>query len=83
MAKGAQATWRLPSRTHSNLLPLISGCIPFFDEFCRRFINFAYICLHHKPNIVQFVASHGLNHSRSECLVLRKAIAYNCNVTIV
>jgi hypothetical protein len=35
--KSLRKIWNLPHRTHGFLLPLISKCLPVFDEICRVF----------------------------------------------
>jgi hypothetical protein len=34
--KGLRRIWKLPSNSHC-ILPIISKCLPIFDELCRRF----------------------------------------------
>jgi len=49
--RGVRAIWNFPYTTHSYLLPLISQCLPIFDELCRRLINFARSCVSHVDGI--------------------------------
>ena len=55
--------WRLPSRTHNSLLPLVNNSLPLFDELCRRSVNFVQTCIFHNSHIVRFVSRHGLFYS--------------------
>ena len=57
--------WYLPYCTHSNLLPLISNCLPLFDEICRRSLHFIRTCINHDSYLVRFVAQYGVFHARS------------------
>jgi hypothetical protein len=67
--KSLRTVWRLPSRTHSFLLPLISSCLPLFDELCKRTINFAQSCIRHESNLVRFVSSHGILNFRGPSIL--------------
>ena len=49
-----------PFRTHSFLLPLISNILPFYDEICRRSINFLRLCFFHSSSLIRFIAHHGI-----------------------
>jgi hypothetical protein len=62
--KSLRKVWNLPHRTHGFLLPLISKCLPVFDEICRRVINFIRACISHESDLLRFVVSHGVFHSR-------------------
>ena len=59
-----QKIWNIPPQTHRDLIPLLSGCLPLLDEICQRLIRFARTCLFHESNLIRFVASHGILHSR-------------------
>jgi hypothetical protein len=61
--KGLRIVWKLPYCTHSYLLPLISQCLPVFDEICRRSLNSVRSCVSHKSEVVRFVACHGIKFS--------------------
>ena len=67
--KSLRTVWRLPNRTHSFLLHLISDCLPLFDELCKRIINFAPYCLRHESNLVRFVTSHGVLYLRGSSIL--------------
>jgi hypothetical protein len=62
--KSLRKIWNLPHRTHGFLLPLISKCLPVFDEICRRVINFIRACITHESDLLRFVVSHGVFHFR-------------------
>lgn len=66
--KGLRTVWRLPYRTHNFLLPIISRCLPVFDEICRRSLNFIRSCISHPSQIVPFVALHGILYGRGASL---------------
>ena len=61
--KGLRIVWKLPYCTHNYLLPLISQCLPVYDEICRRSLNFLRSCVNHKSAVVRFVACHGIKFS--------------------
>ena len=69
--KAMRVIWRLPRQTHSYLLHLISGCLPIYDELCRRFINFARICVNHSSSLVRFVSSYCLFHGNFSSFLKR------------
>lgn len=58
--RALRTVWRLPFRTHSFLLPLISNILPFYDEICRRSINFLRLCFFHSSSLIRFIARHGI-----------------------
>jgi hypothetical protein len=78
--KGLRTVWKLPYCTHSYLLPLISQCLPVFDEICRRSINFVRSCVNHKSDVVRFfrLSRHKIFHwffvLDTKCYVLRSTI---------
>ena len=65
-------TWRksirkvlsLSPRTHSILLPVVCHCIPVFDEFCRRSLNFIRSCTSHESALIRFIAYYGVTFFR-------------------
>jgi len=65
--KGLHRVWDLPYQTHCYLLPLLSHCLPVFDEICSRLMNFVFTCLSHTSKLIRYVAHHcirfGLNFS--------------------
>ena len=66
--KSLRAVWRLPYRTHNFLLPIISECLPLFDEICRRSLNFIRSCTLHPSNVVPFITLHAIFHGRGTSL---------------
>ena len=63
--KSLRKVWYLPYRTHSNLLPLISNCLPLFDEICRRSLQFIRVCINHDSSLIRFVTHYGVFYARS------------------
>ena len=63
--KSLRKIWYLPYCTHCNLLPLISNCLPLFDEICRRSLHFIRTCINHKSSLVRYVAHYGVFYARS------------------
>lgn len=63
--KGLRRIWNLSPCTHSRLLPLISHCLPIFDEICRRSLNFIRNCVFHDSALISFVARYGVFYARS------------------
>ena len=55
-------------------LHLISGCLPVFDELCRRSMNFVRSCLSHDSRIIQFVANYAVMHARSQSFLGRNVL---------
>jgi len=43
---------KLPQQAHRVLLHLISGCLPVFDELCRRSMSFVHLCLSHDSYLI-------------------------------
>ena len=63
--KGSRHIWKLPYSTRCSLLPVISQCLPIFNELCRRSLNFARSCLPHDCPLVRFIAYYGIVHARN------------------
>jgi len=66
--KNMRKTWKLPQQAHSFLLHLISalsGCLPVFDELCRRSMSVVRSGLSHDSNLIRFVANYTVVHARS------------------
>ena len=72
--KGVRRIWGLPYNTHSDLLPILSNCLPIFDEICRRFLVFSYNCIHHDSEIIRSVASYSLLFARNDSVLGKNAI---------
>ena len=66
--KALRTVWRLPYRTHSFLLPLISNVLPLFDEICRRSINFLRSCFFSCSHLIRFVVYNGIFGNMSSFL---------------
>ena len=45
--KSLRRVWGLPYNTHCYILPLLSQCLPLFDEICSRSLSFIKSCLYH------------------------------------
>ena len=58
--KGLRRVWGVPYDTHCYLLPLLSQCLPVFEEICKRSMNFIATCCSHTSALVRSVATHGL-----------------------
>jgi len=37
--------WKLPCNCHTNILHMLSSCLPLTDVFCKRFYNFICTCV--------------------------------------
>ena len=72
--KSMRKIWKLPQQSHRYLLHLISGCLPVFDELCRRSMNFVRSCLSHDSRIIQFVANYAVMHARSQSFLGRNVL---------
>jgi hypothetical protein len=73
--KGLRRIWKLPSNSHCSLLPIISHCLPIFDELCRRFLNFARSCIKHDCPLIRFIACYGIVYARS-CSPIGQNVLY-------
>ena len=62
--KTLRRIWNLPFCTHSQLLPLISKCLPLFDEICRRSLNFIRTCALHDSVLIRSVTQYGAIYAR-------------------
>lgn len=58
-----RSVWRLPNRTHSSLLPLVSDSLQLFDEICRCSVNFVRAYSLHQSRLIRLVALHGIINS--------------------
>ena len=54
----------MPYNCHVAILEALSECLPLFDVFCKRSLNFINRCLVSDNAVVSFVARHGVFHSR-------------------
>ena len=71
--KGIRRIWTLPYNTHSRYLPLLCKCIPIYEQFCDRFLNFLRRCLTDSSSqLVRTITIHGLLFSRAH-----SSIGYN------
>ena len=69
--KGLRKIWNVSPRTHSELISLISNCLPLLDEICRRSLLFVYKCITHASPLVGFIAQHGILHARGHSFLGR------------
>jgi len=80
--KGLRLIWKLPHNTHCSLLPVVSQCLPIFDELCRRFLNFACSCVIHECPLIRFSAKNEIVHARSLSPIGQNVLyclkGYNC-----
>jgi hypothetical protein len=67
--KSLRRVWNLPSCTHSRLLPLISKCLPLFDEICRRSLTFVRMCVLHESPLIRSVARYGVLYVRGQSIL--------------
>jgi len=82
--------WKLPQQAHCFLLHLISGCLPVFDELCRRSMSFVRLCLYQDSYLIRFVANYAVVslHARSQSflghnvLFCAHNLRYNFSVNI-
>jgi len=78
--------WKLHQQAHCFLFHLVSGCLPMFDELCRRSMSFVCSCLSHDSYLIRFVANYTIVHARSQSFlghnVLFCAHRYNFSVNI-
>jgi len=79
---GLRRIWKLPNTTHCSLLPVISHCLPIFDELCRRSLNFARSCITRDCYLIRFIASFGIVHARHSSPIGRNVLhcvkRYHC-----
>jgi len=72
----------LAKYSHSYFLPILSQCLPLFDEFCRRSIHFIRSCLSNESSLVRHISQYAVFHGRAlSCLgqnVLFCMRRYNC-----
>lgn len=73
--KGMRRVWGLPADTSCDIVYLIAGCIPIYDELCRRFVNFTYTALNCGSNFVNFVVRHALLSSPAKSPIGRNVIS--------
>ena len=74
--KSLRRIWQLPNTSHNFLLPLVSGCVPIFDEIARRSHNFYFSCLSSHNLLLSFVSNHSLLHGRGYSLLGRNSILF-------
>jgi len=48
--------WKVPYKTHRDIVDVLSGRLPFFEEMCFRFVNFHFSCLTSKNSLVAGLA---------------------------
>jgi len=75
--------WKLPQQAHCFLLHLISGCLPVFDELCRRSVSLVRSCLSHDSYLIRFVANYAVVHARSPSCFLVTMFYFAHTVTIL
>ena len=71
--KSLRQIWRLPRNTHSYLLPILSRCLPLFDEICARSMKFIIACLSSDSSLVRAVANYGIFHGMQNSFLGRNA----------
>ena len=63
---------------HVAILEVLSECLPLFDVFCKRSLNFIHRCLVSDNAVVSFVARHGVFHIRMFSCIARN-FQFCCN----
>jgi hypothetical protein len=72
MAEGSQTHFTTSPRTaHSDIFPLITECLPFHGEVCKRVISFVYKCVSHNSEHIKSVSRFGVLFGRAESQVGR------------
>lgn len=67
--KSLRRIWNLPFTSHGYLLPLLSQCLPIFDEICRRSLNFIKVCICNGSSLVRAVTNYGIQYGRHNSLL--------------
>ena len=80
--KALRKIWSLPKETHNYLLPIISNCIPIYNEIARRSHNFCFNCLNSPNNLTRFIACSSLSHGRGFSLIGRNASIFKEQYTL-
>lgn len=77
--------WNSPKDSRCILLPLQSNCLPQYDEFCRRALNFISGRLTHLNRLISFVASCFIKFAQCNSISCRNMLfytnRYNCSAT--
>ena len=63
--RGLRRIWCLPYDDHSNLLSLLSDCLPIFDLICLRSVNFLQKFVSSDSSFVNFISFYGIFYGRS------------------
>ena len=72
--KGLRRVWNIPYQTHCNILPILCNCLPMYDEFCKRTVNFINQCLNSDCELVNQLVHHGIYFERARSPVGRNAL---------
>ena len=72
--KSLRRIWGLPHNTHCYLLPMLSWCLPLFDEICRRSLNFINACTRNSSSLVRAVANYGIQYGRHNSFLGHNAL---------
>lgn len=72
--KGLRRVWNIPYQTHCNILPIMCNCLPMYDEFCKRTVNFINQCLNSDCELVNQIVHHGIYFERARSPVGRNAL---------
>jgi hypothetical protein len=82
--KALRRVWNLPPHSHSYLLPLLSQCLPVFDEICRRSCNFIGACIRNRSSLVRSVATYSVVYGRYNSILGHNALfcaqRYRCSI---
>jgi len=60
--KALRQVWCLPNTSHSYFLPILSQCLPLFDEICRHSINFIRSCLSNESSLFRHISQYAVLH---------------------
>ena len=66
--------WSLPRDCSSEVLHLIVGDIPVFDDICKRAMKFIWSCFNSSSLLVRFVVNYGINFARMNSPIGRNAL---------
>ena len=64
MAEWYEACLGLPHNCQSVVVQILSDALPLFDVICKRAVIFVANCLNSCPDVVSYIANHGVYFSR-------------------
>ena len=69
--------WGLPGNAHSEILPVVSDCLPLMDELCKRSMKFTNGCVVSECAVVLRLATFALLVGRMNSILGRNAIFFS------